>query len=80
MIADSRFSLVMETKDDSKSRFEDAVGLATFSNSKPTVMPYVTIFESFWREIDPLRKSKTVEEGSLIRANLALYDCMFNLS
>jgi hypothetical protein len=57
LIADSRFSLVIETKDDTKNRFEDAIELATFSNSKPTVMPYVTIFESFWRETDPYEKS-----------------------
>ena len=61
LIADSRFSLVVETKDDSKSKFDDAVGLATFSNSKPTVMSYVTIFESFWRETDLYEKAREAD-------------------
>jgi two-component system sensor histidine kinase VicK len=52
LIVDRRASLVVETKDDSKSKFSEAVGLATFSNSNATVLPYVTIFESFWRETE----------------------------
>jgi two-component system, OmpR family, sensor histidine kinase VicK len=58
LIIDKRFSLVIETKDDSKGTFELAIGLATFSNSKPTVLPYVTIFESFWRETDLYEKAR----------------------
>jgi K+-sensing histidine kinase KdpD len=52
LIADRKISLVVETADDSKSDFYEAIGLATLSSSKPTVLPYVTIFESFWREAD----------------------------
>jgi hypothetical protein len=58
LIVDRRLSIVIETKDDSKGTFERAIGLATFSNSKPTVLPYVTIFESFWRETDCMKKQE----------------------
>jgi hypothetical protein len=44
LIVDKKFSLVIESHDDRKATFEQAVGLATLSNSKPTVLPYVTIF------------------------------------
>jgi two-component system, OmpR family, sensor histidine kinase VicK len=61
LIVDRSVSLVIETKDDSKATFEQAVGLATFSNSKATVLPYVTIFESFWRETELYEKAQEAE-------------------
>jgi signal transduction histidine kinase len=74
LIADSRFSLVIETKDDAKSRFEEAVGLATFSNSKPTVMPYVAIFESFWRETDLYEKAREADRVKDEFVNIAAHE------
>lgn len=61
LIVDKKVSLVIETRDDTKGTFEQAIGLATFSNSKPTVMPYVTIFESFWRETDLYEKAREAD-------------------
>lgn len=61
LIVDRRVSLVIETKDDTKATFEQAVGLATFSNSKATVLPYVTIFESFWRETELYEKAQEAD-------------------
>jgi two-component system sensor histidine kinase VicK len=74
LIVDKRFSLIIETKDDAKGRFEDAVGLATFSNSKPTVMPYVTIFESFWRETDLLEKARESDRIKDEFVNIAAHE------
>jgi two-component system sensor histidine kinase VicK len=34
-----------------KRSFIEAVGLATYSNSKPTVTSYVSIFESLWKQV-----------------------------
>jgi signal transduction histidine kinase len=31
--------------------FADAIGLSTYSNSKPTVSSYIAIFENFWSQI-----------------------------
>ncbi len=61
LIVDRSVSLVIETKDDTKATFEQAVGLATFSNSKATVLPYVTIFESFWRETELYEKAQEAD-------------------
>ncbi|MGH9993975.1 MAG: histidine kinase dimerization/phospho-acceptor domain-containing protein [Nitrososphaeraceae archaeon] len=51
MVVDKKESLVFEKKDDSKENFAEALGLATYSNSKPTVMAYFSIFESLWRQV-----------------------------
>jgi len=48
LIVDGRFSLVVELKDDSQKSSYEAMGVATYSNSKPTVISYVSIFESMW--------------------------------
>ena len=50
-MVDKKESLVFEKKDDSKENFAEALGLATYSDSKPTVMAYSSIFESLWRQV-----------------------------
>jgi hypothetical protein len=44
IVADRELSLVIEEKEDK----EDAVGLATYSNSESTVLFYASIFENLW--------------------------------
>jgi signal transduction histidine kinase len=58
LIIDRKISFIVETKDDSKANFAEAIGLAVLSTSKPTVMPFVTIFESFWRETDLYERAR----------------------
>jgi two-component system, OmpR family, sensor histidine kinase VicK len=48
LIADRKVSLVIEVRDDSKSTFYEAIGLSTYSSSKPSVTSYVSIFENLW--------------------------------
>ncbi len=50
LVIDRKESLVMEKTDDSKENFIDAIGLSTYSNSEPTVMSYLSIFEGLWRQ------------------------------
>ena len=50
LLVDKKYSLVVELKDDSKYTFEEAIGLATYSNSKSTVLSYVSIFETLWKQ------------------------------
>jgi hypothetical protein len=50
--------VVVELKDDTKEDPYEAVGLATNSNSKSTILSYVTIFESFWRQAELYERSK----------------------
>ena len=58
VVADTRESLVIEKVDDSKQDFTDAVGIATYSNSKPTVLSYVSIFENLWRQSELYQELK----------------------
>ncbi len=62
IIIDNKESLVIELKDDEKNAFIKAVGFATYSNSRPTVLSYVSVFESFWKQSDLLNKLKESEE------------------
>jgi signal transduction histidine kinase len=52
VVIDEKESLIIEKTDDSKENFEDAIGLSIYSTSKPTVMSYVSIFESLINQID----------------------------
>ena len=48
LVVDKTSSLVVELKDDTKQISYEAMGLATYSNSKSTVLSYVSIFETLW--------------------------------
>ncbi len=52
LIVDRKDSLVMELRDDSKSTFDEAIGLSTYSNSKAGVLSYVAIFENLWKQTE----------------------------
>src|SRR5215216_4688843 len=52
IVADDNSSLSVELKDDTKRTSYEAIGLATYSNSKPTVLSYISIFESLWKQAD----------------------------
>jgi hypothetical protein len=47
VVIDRIYSITVELKDDTKENSEEAIGLATFSNSKSTVLSYVSMFESY---------------------------------
>jgi two-component system, OmpR family, sensor histidine kinase VicK len=51
LVIDKKESLVVEKKDDYKENMVHAIGLATYSTSKPTVISYVTIFESLYNQV-----------------------------
>jgi len=61
MITDRKKSLVTEINDDSKDTFIDALGFATYSNSRSTVLSYVSIFESFWLQTKMYKKVRETE-------------------
>ncbi len=52
VVADRKESLAIEKIDDSKDNFLEATGSATYSNSKPTVLSYLSIFESLWQQTE----------------------------
>ncbi|HEY6883621.1 MAG TPA: ATP-binding protein [Nitrososphaeraceae archaeon] len=48
LMVDKKHLLAVELKDDSKETLKQAIGLATYSTSKPTLLSYISIFESLW--------------------------------
>jgi len=60
IIVDQAKCMTIEVNDDTKDTFEDAIGLATYSNSESTVFSNVSIFESLWiqSELDKQNKAR----------------------
>jgi two-component system, OmpR family, sensor histidine kinase VicK len=52
LIVDRSSLLSAELKSDWKETSLEAIGLATYSNSKPTVLSYVSIFENLWNQTE----------------------------
>jgi signal transduction histidine kinase len=50
LIIDRKASLAIEVSDDLADNFVDAIGLATYSTSKPTVLSFISIFETLWMQ------------------------------
>ena len=50
LVVDKKYSLVVELKDDTKDDPKEAIGLATYSTSKSTVLSYVSIFDALWKQ------------------------------
>jgi two-component system sensor histidine kinase VicK len=48
LVVDQSLCLTVELKDDTKETSDEAIGLATYSNSEATVFSYVSIFENLW--------------------------------
>jgi signal transduction histidine kinase len=62
LIVDKKFSLSVEVKDDTKNNSIEAIGLATYSNSAPTVLSYASIFESLWNQTELYEQLKEAHE------------------
>lgn len=50
LLVDRKFLLYVELKDDTKETSYEAMGLSLFSTIKSTVISYVTIFETMWKQ------------------------------
>ncbi|HKU48379.1 MAG TPA: HAMP domain-containing sensor histidine kinase [Nitrososphaera sp.] len=62
VVADSNAALMMEQKDDEADAFDGAIGLSTFSESRPGVMSYASIFESLWTQTELYDQVKQANE------------------
>jgi two-component system, OmpR family, sensor histidine kinase VicK len=64
LIVDQSLSLTVELKDDAREETSDeAIGLATYSNSEATVFSYVSIFENLWIQTE-LHKGQQQETAA----------------
>jgi signal transduction histidine kinase len=68
-VVDRKSSLVVELKDDSRKSSYEAMGLGMFSNRKATVLSYVSIFESLWKQSDLNEKLSELCEQLKVRDN-----------
>jgi two-component system sensor histidine kinase VicK len=62
LIVDKKYSLAVELKDDTKQTSNEAIGLATYSNSQSTVLSYASIFESLWTQTELYQKLKEADK------------------
>ena len=58
VVVDRSYSIAVELVNDDVDNSIDAMGLSTFSNSKSTVLYYVSIFESLWKQADIYKKAE----------------------
>ena len=58
LILDRKSSLAVELKDDTKDNIQQAIGLSSYSNSKSTVLSYVSIFETLWKQAEMYQQLK----------------------
>ena len=78
----------MELRDDSKTTFEEATGLSTYSNIKAGVLSYVAIFEKLWNQIELYQQVREANERlklhdkmqqEFINVALMNYELLYNL-
>lgn len=50
LLVDRKFVLYIELKDDTKYTSYEAIGISLFSSIRSTVISYVTIFETMWKQ------------------------------
>jgi len=74
LVVDRKVSLVMELRDDSKRTFDEAIGLSTYSNSRPGVLSYVSIFENLWKETELYEQLKNQDRMQKEFINIAAHE------
>jgi signal transduction histidine kinase len=52
LMVDKKHLLTIEVKDDTKQTFEEAIGMVTYSTSYPTLLSYISIFETLWTQTE----------------------------
>jgi two-component system, OmpR family, sensor histidine kinase VicK len=74
LLVDRKYSLTIELKDDSKDNSYDAMGLSTYSNSKSTVLSYVSIFQALWMQTSLYEEVKISERIQKDFINIAAHE------
>ena len=74
LIVDNSTYLMIELKDNSKETFVEAVGSAIISNSKSTILSYVTMFDSLWRQAELYEKLEAHDRMQKEFINIAAHE------
>ncbi|HLN35051.1 MAG TPA: HAMP domain-containing sensor histidine kinase [Nitrososphaeraceae archaeon] len=62
LIVDRKFSMTAELVNDSTESPAESLGLSTFSNSKSTVLYYISMFENLWKQSELYEKAENLYE------------------
>ena len=77
LVVDKKLSLVIEIRDDSKTNFEEGIGLCIYSNSKASVLSYLSLLENLWLETELYEQIKESSiKLELANEQLAIHDKM----
>jgi two-component system, OmpR family, sensor histidine kinase VicK len=74
LVVDRKESLAIEKTDDSKLEFIEAIGLSTYSDSEPTVMSYVSIFEGLWKQAELVEQLEAHDKMQREFINIASHE------
>ena len=74
LVVDRKYYLLVELKNDSKEVFAQAVGSAIFSNSRSTVLSYITMFDSLWRQAELYEKLEAHDKMQKEFINIAAHE------
>jgi two-component system, OmpR family, sensor histidine kinase VicK len=74
LIVDNKTYLMVELKDNTKETFIEAVGSAIISNSKSTVLSYITMFDSLWRQAELYEKLEAHDRMQKEFINIAAHE------
>jgi two-component system, OmpR family, sensor histidine kinase VicK len=74
LVVDRKESLAIEKTDDSELDFIEAIGLTTYSNSEPTVISYVSIFEGLWKQVELVDQLETHDKMQREFINIASHE------
>jgi two-component system sensor histidine kinase VicK len=74
LVVDRKSSLAVELKDDTKDSIEQAIGLTSYSNSKSTVLSYVSIFEALWKQTEMYEQLKVHDRMQREFINVAAHE------
>jgi signal transduction histidine kinase len=75
LVVDRKLSLAVEQKEETRhGSVYGVVGLATYSNSKATVLSYASIFETLWKQTEMYEQLKTHDRMQKEFINIAAHE------
>ncbi|HZA64001.1 MAG TPA: ATP-binding protein [Nitrososphaeraceae archaeon] len=76
LVVDRKYSLITELKDDSKQNTspQTAIGWSVYSNSQATVVSYLSIFETLWRQTDIYQELEQADRIKTEFINVAAHE------
>jgi signal transduction histidine kinase len=75
VVVDRKYSLAVEQKEEARhGSVYSVLGLATYSNSKATVLSYASIFETLWKQTEMYEQLKTHDRMQKEFINIAAHE------